>query len=149
GMMNYIHAVKDLEKTLAFYHEVFGLEPNGGGPRAFPNAAVPILTNSPGATLRIGSFTIPNAFGYELTDFMGIEKHGAQALPTDPGAAEIVFRVRDMEPVLAGLKKFNAPIITTGGAPIKNGAAKLVLTRDPDGYLVEAFEGAPTEGLTF
>jgi len=37
GMLNYIHAVNDLETTLAFYNDVFGLK---GEPRPFPNPGV-------------------------------------------------------------------------------------------------------------
>ena len=36
-----IHAVEDLDTTLAFYREVFGLN---GMPSDFPNPAVPLLT---------------------------------------------------------------------------------------------------------
>ena len=40
-----------------------------------------------------------------------------KARTTDPGAALIALRVKDMEPVLAAIKKMKTPIITTSRAP--------------------------------
>jgi catechol 2,3-dioxygenase-like lactoylglutathione lyase family enzyme len=75
GILNYIHAVNDLDKTLAFYHEVFGLD---GQPRPFPNPGVPALTNSPGVSLRLAVLKLPNAgFGFELTEFSGVPRQPA------------------------------------------------------------------------
>ena len=51
-----IHAVNDLDTTLAFYNDVFGLP---GKPQDFPNPAVPLLTNAPGVTLRCACCLFP------------------------------------------------------------------------------------------
>ena len=59
GMLNYIHATAELDKTVAFYRDVFGLEkPNPPRP---PNAAVPALVNAPGAQLQVAVLKIPAA----------------------------------------------------------------------------------------
>ena len=50
GFMHAIHATNVVEKTLAFYTEVFGLS---GQVQPFANEAVPILTDSPGVSLRV------------------------------------------------------------------------------------------------
>jgi catechol 2,3-dioxygenase-like lactoylglutathione lyase family enzyme len=149
GILNFIHAVDKLEPTLAFYHEVFGLD---GEPRPFPNPGVPALTNSPGVTLRLAMLRLPNAgFGFELTEFSGVDRHPGTPKHTDPGAALIALRVKDMTPVLAAVKKLNTPIITTSGAPVTietpNGKIRSMLIRDPDGYVLEVVESAPAEGV--
>src|SRR5689334_11328487 len=59
-----IHAVGDLDTTLAFYREVFGLN---GNPQDFPNPAVPQLTDAPGVTLRLSMMRLPGAMQFELT----------------------------------------------------------------------------------
>lgn len=145
GILNYIHAVNSLDKTLAFYRDVFGLEAK---PQPFPNPGVPALTNSPGVKLQLATLHFPNAgFGLELTEFSGVDRKPGQALPTDPGAADIQIRVRDIEPVFAAIKKVGAPIITHSGAPIKIGPPdsniRTLLVRDPDGYMVEAIQFPP------
>src|SRR5436305_12102837 len=116
-----IHAVEDLDTTLAFYRNVFGLN---GNPSDFLNPAVPLLTNAPGVTLRLSMLALPGGMRFELTHFKGLERKAAQAKYTDPGAASIVFYVRDIDAALAKAKNANAPIVTTGESPVEIATAK-------------------------
>src|SRR5215813_2145212 len=50
GLMHAIHSTNDVEKTLAFYQEVFALN---GQVRGFDPKGPRILTNSPTASLRV------------------------------------------------------------------------------------------------
>ncbi|HXS80842.1 MAG TPA: VOC family protein [Gammaproteobacteria bacterium] len=142
-----IHAVNDLDTTLAFYKDVFGLE---GRATDFANPAVPLLTNAPGVTLRMSMLTLPGGPRYELTHFKGLERKPAQAKYTDPGAASVVLYVRDLDALVANAKKAKAPIVTTGGAPIHVmtaiGHARSIVIRDPDGYFLQLVEEAPPAG---
>ena len=142
-----IHAVEDLDTTLAFYREVFGLN---GTPNDFPNPAVPQLTNAPGVALRLSMMQLPGAMRFELTHFRGLERKPARAAYTDPGAASIVLYVRDLDAAVANAKRVNAPIVTTGGAPVEittsRGKARSILLRDPDGFFVQVVQEAPAPG---
>lgn len=142
-----IHAVADLDTTLAFYRDVFGLN---GRAQDFPNPAVPLLTNAPGVTLRLSMMPLPGSMRFELTDFKGLERKPARAAYTDPGAASIVFYVRDIDSVVANAKKANAPIVTTGGEPVEittpKGKARSFLLRDPDGFFVQVIQETPAPG---
>jgi catechol 2,3-dioxygenase-like lactoylglutathione lyase family enzyme len=142
-----IHAVDDLDTTLAFYREVFGLN---GTPQDFPNPAVPLLTNAPGVTLRLSMMRLPGSMLFELTHFKGLERKPARAAYTDPGAASIVFYVRDLDTVVANAKKANATIVTTGGAPVEittaKGKARSIVLRDPDGFFVQVVQETPAPG---
>jgi catechol 2,3-dioxygenase-like lactoylglutathione lyase family enzyme len=142
-----IHAVNDLDTTLTFYKQVFGLE---GRAIDFANPAVPLLTNAPGVTLRMSMLTLPGGTRYELTHFKGLERQPGMAKYTDPGAASVVLYVRDLDALVAAAKKVNAPIVTTGGAPLHiataNGHARSIVLRDPDGYFVQLVEQAPSAG---
>jgi catechol 2,3-dioxygenase-like lactoylglutathione lyase family enzyme len=142
-----IHAVQDLDTTLAFYRDVFGLN---GTPNDFPNPAVPQLTNAPGVTLRLSMMRLPGAMLFELTHFKGLERKPARAAYTDPGAGSIVLYVRDLDAVVANAKRANAPIVTTGGAPVEiptaKGQASSILLRDPDGFFVQVVQEAPAAG---
>jgi catechol 2,3-dioxygenase-like lactoylglutathione lyase family enzyme len=150
GMLNYIHATNNLDQTLAFYHDVFGLD--APAPRPLTSPGVPALTNSPGVKLRLSTLHFPNtAFGFELTEFTNVDRKPGTPRHTDPGAALIALRVKDMDPVLAAVKKLNAPIITTSGGPVSietpNGKLRAILIRDPDGYVIEVAESKPTAGV--
>jgi catechol 2,3-dioxygenase-like lactoylglutathione lyase family enzyme len=139
-----IHAVNDLDTTLAFYRDVFGLN---GTPQDFPNPGVPLLTNAPGVTLRLSMMRLPGKMLFELTHFKGLERKPGHAAYTDPGAASIVFYVRDLDEALANARKANAAIVTTGGVPVEietaKGKARSIIIRDPDGFFVQIIQEAP------
>jgi len=139
-----IHAVDDLDTTLAFYRDVFGLK---GNPSDFLNPAVPLLTNAPGVTLRLSMLALPGGMRFELTHFKGLERKPAQAKYTDPGAASLVFYVRDIDAAVANARKANAPIVTAGGAPVEiktaTGKVRSIILRDPDGFFLQLVQEAP------
>jgi catechol 2,3-dioxygenase-like lactoylglutathione lyase family enzyme len=142
GFMHAIHATNEIDKTLAFYRDVFGV---GGTVRDFANPAVPILTDSPGVTLRVSMLNLPGqGFNFELTQFGNVERHAAQPQIFDPGAPHMKFLVRDIAAVVANARTAGAPIITSSRAPVgvntPLGKVKAILFRDPDGYIVEAVE---------
>jgi catechol 2,3-dioxygenase-like lactoylglutathione lyase family enzyme len=144
GFMHAIHATNNLDTTAAFYKEVFGLSSPvrpfaADGPRA--------LTDSPEANLRVSMLPIPGqGFNFELTEFTNTPTRtvGQQPAISDPGAPHMKFLVRDIEPVMAGVKKMGLPIITTSKAPVSVktpfGDARAIFFRDPDGYIVEAVQ---------
>ena len=158
GLMHAIHSTNDVEKTLAFYQAVFGLN---GQVRSFPSDKPQILTNSPGASLRVAMTQLKGAFNFELTEFGNLERQlHKQPEIADPGAPMMKIIVRDIDTVVANAKRANAPIITRGAAPVivpisfdaagpdrvrPAGEAKAIIMRDPDGYFVEAIQGKPAD----
>lgn len=142
GLMHAIHATNNVEKTLQFYTDVFGLTTKVA---PFTNPGVPLLTNSPGVTLRVAMMRIPGqAFNFELTEFSNTERHAAQPGIADPGAPKMTFIVRDLGAVVAAATRAGAPMITRGGQPvtvkIQNGTMTGIVFRDPDGYIVQAVQ---------
>jgi catechol 2,3-dioxygenase-like lactoylglutathione lyase family enzyme len=119
-------------------------------PQDFPNPAVPQLTDAPGVTLRLSMMPLPGAMRFELTHFKGLERKPARAAYTDPGAASMVLYVRDLDAAVANAKKANAPIVTTGGAPVEiataKGKARSILLRDPDGFFIQLVQETPAPG---
>jgi catechol 2,3-dioxygenase-like lactoylglutathione lyase family enzyme len=145
GLMHAIHSTNDVEKTLAFYQNVFALN---GQVRGFDPKGPRILTNSPTATLRVAMTNIPGAFNFELTQFSDLDRQvNKQPDIQDSGAPMMKMLVRDIDAVVANAKKANAPIITKGGAPLMAptpiGTAKAIIVRDPDGYFIEAIQATP------
>ena len=148
GILNDIHAVNNLEKSLAFYRDVFELD---GKARILPNTGIPALVDSPIVRLRIAVLDLPNtSFGLELAEFSGVERKPVRLNVSDPGAGTLVSRVRDLDRVVDAAKNLGAEIITPSGAPIKLRptavGSRAILMRDPDGYLVEGEEVAPSDG---
>src|SRR5215510_13809564 len=145
GLMHAIHSVNDVEKTLAFYQNVFAVN---GQVRGFDPKGPRILTNSPTATLRVAMTNLPGAFNFELTQFSDLDRQlNKQPDIQDSGAPMMKLLVRDLDVVVANAKKANAPIVTKGGAPViaptPIGTAKAIILRDPDGYFFEAIQATP------
>ena len=145
GLMHAIHSTNDVDKTLAFYQAVFGLT---GQVRPFQSTGPQILTDSPGADLRVAMTQIKGAFNFELTQFGKVERQlNKQPDIGDPGAPMLKIIVRDIDAIVTAAKKVNAPIITKGAAPVTVpttiGSAKAIIMRDPDGFFVEAIQGKP------
>ena len=116
GLMHAIHSTNDVGKTLAFYQAVFN---TGGQVGPFASDKPQILTNSPGATLRVAMTQLKGAFNFELTEFGNLERQlNKQPDIQDPGAPMMKILVRDLDAVVANAKKANAPIITKGGMPV-------------------------------
>jgi catechol 2,3-dioxygenase-like lactoylglutathione lyase family enzyme len=136
GFMHAIHATNNVETTLSFYRDVFGLDTKV---QPFTNPGVPLLTNSPGVNLRVAMLRIPGrGFNFELTEFTNTERKPAQPKLTDPGAPHMTLIVKDVSAVVAAAKQRGATFITTGGAAVADG----VFVRDPDGYIVAARQEA-------
>src|SRR6185295_2475506 len=145
GLMHAIHSVNDIDKTLAFYQNVFALN---GQVRGFDPKGPRILTNSPTASLRVAMTPLKGAFNFELTQFSDLERQtNKQPDIQDPGAPMMKILVRNLDEVVANAKKVNAPIVTKGGTPVTAatpiGSAKAIIMRDPDGYFVEAIQATP------
>jgi catechol 2,3-dioxygenase-like lactoylglutathione lyase family enzyme len=149
GFMHAIHATNNVETTLAFYTDVFGVRADV---RPFENPAVAILTDSPGVKLRVAMLRFPgHGFNFELTEFTNVTRTPAQPAIVDPGAPHMKVLVRDLKPVLAGLDKVGATIVTRSTKPVRVKTAQLgsvdaIFFRDPDGYLVEAVQILAPEG---
>ena len=145
GLMHAIHSTNDVDKTLAFYQAVFGLT---GQVRPFQSTGPQILTDSPGADLRVAMTQIKGAFNFELTQFGNVERQlNKQPDIADPGAPMLKILVRDIDAIVAAAKKVNAPIITKDAVPVtvptSIGSVKAIIMRDPDGFFVEAIQGTP------
>jgi catechol 2,3-dioxygenase-like lactoylglutathione lyase family enzyme len=145
GLMHAIHSTNDIDKTLAFYQSVFGL---AGQVRPFQSTGPQILTDSPGATLRVAMTQLKGAFNFELTQFENVERQlNKQPDIADPGAPMMKIIVRDIDAIVTAAKKVNAAIVTKGGMPVTVptaiGNARSIIMRDPDGYFVQAIQGTP------
>jgi len=86
----------------------------------------------------------PNTpFGLELSEFFDVPRGERPPNPWDPGAATLVFTVRDLDALVSNLKARGAPVVTRGGSPIEAPRGRAIVVRDPDGGLVEVRQATP------
>ena len=138
GVGNFSHIVANLDRSLEFYRDAIGLTPTRSLPFD-PNLAIMKLGNTPGAQSRFAALSVPgSAIGVELIEYKDIARTPAQPRFQDPGAANLILRVRDLDAILARAKKAGAKILTTSGVPTTAGnGGKVIFMQDPDGFLIE------------
>ncbi len=144
GVGNFAHIVQNLNKSLEFYRDVLGLEVAVNQPFS-PNPAIAKLGNTLGGQSRYAALKVPGSeIGVELIEYKDIERKPEHPHFYDPGAANMILRVRDLDAVFAKLQKFGATVMTAAGKPVTiNNTIHVVFVQDPDGFVVELGQGTP------
>ncbi len=144
GVGNFSHIVQNLDKSLEFYRDVLGLEVAVNQPFS-PNLAIAKLGNTLGGQSRYAALKVPGSeIGIELIEYKDIERKPQHPHFYDPGAANMILRVRDLDSAFAKLQKFGAIVMTAAGKPVTiNNTIHVVFVQDPDGFVVELGQGTP------
>jgi catechol 2,3-dioxygenase-like lactoylglutathione lyase family enzyme len=139
GVGNFSHIVSNLDQSIVFYRDVLGLELTAPPAPFSPNPAIMKLGNTIGAQSHIAVMKIPGStMGVELIDYKDIDRKPAHPRFQDPGAANLAIQVKDIDPIVARLKKANAHILTAAGGPVEvQGLEKGFFVQDPDGFVIE------------
>ena len=129
GSGNFSHIVTDLDKSIAFYRDVLGLELPGGSQPFGAKPEIMQLGNTIGAQNRIAVLRVPGStLGVELIEYKDIDRKPGHPRFQDPGAANLTLRVRDIDSVMARVKTAGAKVLTATGGPVddRNGLAQCV-----------------------
>ena len=147
GGMNAELTVSSLEPSVAFYQDVLGLSP----PVARFSATLPgvgQLTGTVTGAVRLARMPVPGvSWTVELVETTGVERRPLNARRQDIGASGLILYVRDLDVTLAAAKKAEAPIVTTGGAPVsigrKGSRSRAIVIKDPDSFFIEVRQMDP------
>jgi catechol 2,3-dioxygenase-like lactoylglutathione lyase family enzyme len=136
--------VENMDKSLAFYHDVFGMEvpplpESGARPYNAPNPRLFAFFDIPGAKERHQSARVSGIrTGVEPMEIQNVDHKTVQLRIQDPGTATLVLLVRDIDATLARVKQTNMPIVTTGAKPVTFAdGARAILIRDIDNRFIE------------
>ena len=136
--------VENMDRSLGFYHDVFGMEvpplpASGVRPYNNPNPRLFAMFDIPGAKERHQSARVPGL--RTSLEFMEIQDVDHRTIPLriqDPGTATVVLVVRDIDAMLTRLKQQNVPIATPGGKPVTFAdRTRAILVRDIDQRFIE------------
>lgn len=136
--------VENMDRSLAFYHDVFGMDvpplpASGARPYNNPNPRLFQFFDIPGAKERHQSARVQGI--RTAVEAMEIQNVQFKTIPLriqDPGAATLVLVVRDLDAALAGVKQANVPLATPGGKPVTSAdGTRAILIRDVDNRYIE------------
>jgi catechol 2,3-dioxygenase-like lactoylglutathione lyase family enzyme len=152
GVGNFAHIVSNLDASLGFYRDVLGLAVTNTIPFA-PNDAVARFGHTEGGQSRVAVLKVPGlAMGIELIEYKDIARTPQRPRFVDPGAANMAFRVRDLDTLFAKVRKYPGVTVLTraagSGQPVEapvtlttpNGVLHAVFVQDPDGFVVEMID---------
>jgi predicted enzyme related to lactoylglutathione lyase len=89
--------------------------------------------------------------GVELIDYKDIDRKPVHPRFQDPGAANLILTVRNIDAILAKAKKAGGRVISKGGEPATmpgNGKNRVAFVQDPDGFFVELSQRDPEPQTT-
>jgi len=144
--------VEDMDRSLAFYEDVFGMEvpplpASGARPYNPSNAQLFAMFDIHGAKERHQHARVPGtAIGFELMEVQDIDYRTIPLRLQDPGAMTLVFIVRDAAALLERAAAHDAEVVTSGGAVVSFAdSSRAVMIRDIDGRFIELRQPAPAE----
>jgi catechol 2,3-dioxygenase-like lactoylglutathione lyase family enzyme len=136
--------VENMDRSLAFYHDVFGMEvpplpETGGRPYNNPNPRLFAMFDIPGARERHQSARVRGVrTGVEAMEIQDIDHKTVQLRIQDPGNATLVLVVRDIDATMARVKQANLTVVTTGGKPVMLAdGGRAIVIRDIDNRFIE------------
>ncbi|HKE85881.1 MAG TPA: VOC family protein [Vicinamibacterales bacterium] len=136
--------VENMDRSLAFYHDAFGMEvpalpASGERPYNNPNPRLFAMFDIAGARERHQSARVSGTrVSVELMEIQNVDHTTIPMRSQDPGTATLVLIVRDLDAALARARQANAPIATPGGSPVRfDDGTRAILIRDLDTRLIE------------
>ena len=140
----YTPFVENMDRSLAFYHDVFGMEvpplpESGSRPYNNPNPRLFAMFDIPGAKERHQSARVRGIrTGVEPMEIQDVDHKTVVLRIQDPGNATLVLVVRDIDSILARIKEAKLAIVTAGGKPVALAdGGRAILVRDIDNRFIE------------
>ncbi len=149
SLTGYMIVPDQLEKSVAFYHNLLGLQLPNGDPRIKLHwyDTVPFLTEMYGVKEKTRNMTlrIPGAdIGVEPMQWEASKGKLLNQRVQDPGSGMLVLTVRDLDELLGYMTKGGVKVVTTGGKPVafnnSDGKGRAVVVQDFHGYFVKLVE---------
>ena len=131
-------AVEDTERTLNFFHRVFGFE-SKPGEEFVSNPLVQNGVGAPGAQFRNSRATLSGGTVYwEIVESRNIDRKPFRLRISDPRAPAFSLRVRDLDAVMMRVRVEGGSVVSRiGQLGHKPGS---IFIRDPNGFLLKLIQ---------
>jgi catechol 2,3-dioxygenase-like lactoylglutathione lyase family enzyme len=142
GIHHTSFTVNDMERSVAFYRDILGMEVVQDTAQAgveFKGPIVDHLTNCPGSELRIVFLRIKERM-LELVEYKPKGKPMRDNKVSDTGSAHVCFKTENIQELYGKLLANGTRLHC---APQYLGGVRVIYFRDPDGIVLEAMQGDP------
>jgi catechol 2,3-dioxygenase-like lactoylglutathione lyase family enzyme len=137
------HTIRDTDKTLHFYRDVLGFDPQPGTSFKRDKILADLVGVLAKAQFRISVATVPgSSVHWEFIEIRNVDRKPFHLNTSDPGAPVFSLRVRDVDAALKAVPAGGGVIVSIGGEPVKVGNGRNIFVRDPDGFLLELAQNA-------
>jgi lactoylglutathione lyase len=137
--------VSNLDRALAFYRDVLGLDVFVQAERR--NETIGAIVGYPGAGVKLAFVGVPgDSARIELLEYLEPRGDAVDGETFRPATGHVCFRVDDIDALYqrvidAGFTPRSTAPVTIDEGP--NAGARAFYVRDPDGYTVELFQPPP------
>ena len=140
GVSHFGIQVADLERSIAFYRDLLGLELIARWVR--DQAYIQELVGYPGVELNVAVFRLPHSESFlEILEYRNVDKHPIDPGNANPGTAHFCVYVPDLDSLHARLVAGGVRSCRRSSAHVgPNSGAKVVYMIDPDGIRIELLE---------
>jgi lactoylglutathione lyase len=141
GVSHFGIQVADLDRSVAFYGDLLGLEMIARWVRDQPY--IQELVGYPGVELHVAVFRLPHSESFlEVLEYRNVEKRPIDASNANPGTAHLCLYVPDLGALHARLVASGVGFVSGIKSPTvgPNTGAKVVYMLDPDGIRIELLE---------
>ena len=116
------HTIQDTGKTLNFYRDVLGFDPQPGA-SFIRNKILADLVGVPAKVqFRISMANVPgSSVHWEFIEFKDADRKPFHPKTSDPGAPVFSLKVRDVDAAVKAVKAGGGVIVSIGGEPVKVG----------------------------
>ena len=141
GVSHFGISVADLDRSIAFYRDLLGLEQIAHWVR--DQEYTQELVGYPGVELHVAVFRFPGSETFlEVLEYRNVEKHAVDTRNANPGTAHFCLYVPDMDALHARLLAAGVEFVSAVKSPTvgPNKGAKAIYMIDPDGIRIELLE---------
>jgi catechol 2,3-dioxygenase-like lactoylglutathione lyase family enzyme len=135
--------VEDTEKTVRFYRDVLGLQPQAAPAFVSDRAMMDVMGTS-GARVRLSTTIVPTSrLVLEFVEFQGIDRKPIGVRIQDPGATRLQLRVNNTDAAVKAMTAAGGVVVTTGGngGPIDMQGLRVAIVRDLNNLFVVTMAG--------
>lgn len=133
--------VADLERSIAFYEQLIGLELVARWTR--DQEYIQELVGYPGVVLHVAVFRLPKTDAcLEVLEYKNVERSPVDPATANPGTAHLCLYVEDLEAVYSRLEDAGVTFVSKPKTPTipPNKGGRVVYALDPDGIRIELLQ---------